>query len=44
MKDGTLHRFPDGLAGEKAHQKRLPAGAPPWVTVRLHFPRSWAAR
>ena len=35
-----LHRFPDGLAGEKVHQKRLPAGAPPWVeTVRLHFPR-----
>jgi DNA ligase D len=35
-----LHRFPDGLAGEKVHQKRLPRGAPPWVeTVRLHFPR-----
>ena len=35
-----LHRFPDGLAGDKVHQKRLPAGAPPWVeTVRLHFPR-----
>ncbi len=35
-----LHRFPDGLAGEKVHQKRLPAGAPPWVeTVRLRFPR-----
>ena len=35
-----LHRFPKGLAGEKVHQKRLPAGAPPWVeTVRLHFPR-----
>ena len=35
-----LHRFPTGLAGEKVHQKRLPAGAPPWVeTVRLHFPR-----
>ena len=26
--------------GEKVHQKRLPAGAPPWVeTVRVHFPR-----
>lgn len=23
-----LHRFPDGLAGPKAHQKRLPGGAP----------------
>jgi len=35
-----LHRFPEGLAGEKVHQKRLPAGAPPWVeTVRLYFPR-----
>jgi DNA ligase D len=35
-----LHRFPEGLAGEKVHQKRLPRGAPPWVeTVRLHFPR-----
>ena len=35
-----LHRFPTGLAGEKVHQKRVPAGAPPWLeTVRLHFPR-----
>ncbi len=35
-----LHRFPTGLAGEKVHQKRLPAGAPPWVeTVQLYFPR-----
>ena len=35
-----LHRFPDGLAGEKVHQKRLPRGAPDWVrTVRVHFPR-----
>ncbi len=35
-----LHRFPDGVAGQKVHQKRLPRGAPPWVeTVRLHFPR-----
>ena len=35
-----LHRFPDGVDGEKVHQKRLPRGAPPWVeTVRLHFPR-----
>ena len=35
-----MHRFPEGLAGEKVHQKRLPHGAPPWVeTVRVHFPR-----
>jgi DNA ligase D len=35
-----LHRFPKGIAGAKVHQKRVPAGAPPWVeTVRLHFPR-----
>ncbi len=35
-----LHRFPEGVAGPKVHQKRLPAGAPPWVhTVRLTFPR-----
>src|ERR671917_839748 len=35
-----LHRFPDGLAGEKVHQKRVPHGAPPWLrTVRITFPR-----
>jgi DNA ligase D len=35
-----MHRFPDGLAGEKVHQKRVPAGAPPWLeTVRVEFPR-----
>lgn len=35
-----LHRFPKGLAGDKVHQKRIPAGAPPWVeTVELFFPR-----
>lgn len=35
-----LHRFPDGAAGKKVHQKRIPRGAPDWVeTVRLHFPR-----
>jgi DNA ligase D len=35
-----LHRFPDGLAGEKVHQKRVPYGAPPWLeTVRVKFPR-----
>ena len=35
-----LHRFPTGVTGEKVHQKRVPAGAPPWLgTVRLYFPR-----
>jgi DNA ligase D len=35
-----LHRFPSGLSGDKVHQKRLPAGAPPWIeTVRVTFPR-----
>jgi DNA ligase D len=35
-----LHRFPDGLTGEKVHQKRIPHGAPPWLqTVRVTFPR-----
>lgn len=35
-----LHRFPEGVAGEKVHQKRVPYGAPPWLeTVRVHFPR-----
>ena len=35
-----LRRFPDGVDGEKVHQKRIPRGAPPWLeTVRLHFPR-----
>ena len=35
-----LHRFPKGVSGEKVHQKRVPAGAPPWLgTVRLFFPR-----
>ena len=34
-----MHRFPSGLAGSKVHQKRVPAGAPPWLeTVRVHFP------
>ena len=26
-----LHRFPSGLAGDKVHQERVPAGAPPWL-------------
>ena len=35
-----MHRFPEGLAGDKVHQKRLPKGAPDWVeTVKIHFPR-----
>jgi DNA ligase D len=35
-----LHRYPEGLAGDKVHQKRVPAGAPPWLeTVRVEFPR-----
>jgi DNA ligase D len=35
-----LHRFPSGVSGAKVHQKRVPAGAPPWLeTVRVHFPR-----
>jgi DNA ligase D len=35
-----LHRYPTGVDGEKVHQKRLPAGAPPWMeTVRVFFPR-----
>jgi DNA ligase D len=35
-----MHRFPEGVSGEKVHQKRLPRGAPDWVqTVRVGFPR-----
>ena len=35
-----MHRFPTGVSGEKVHQKRVPAGAPPWLgTVRVFFPR-----
>lgn len=35
-----LHRFPKGISGDKVHQKRIPAGAPPWMeTVELFFPR-----
>ncbi len=34
-----LHRFPKGVQDHKVHQKRIPAGAPPWVqTVRVDFP------
>ena len=35
-----LHRFPDGVSGQKVHQKRVPHGTPPWLqTVRVDFPR-----
>jgi DNA ligase D-like protein (predicted polymerase) len=35
----TLHRFPDGAAGEGFYQKRLPKGAPPWIqTALITFP------
>ncbi|MEP7036290.1 MAG: non-homologous end-joining DNA ligase [Dermatophilaceae bacterium] len=35
-----LHRFPEGVDGEKVHQKRVPRGAPSWLeTVRVSFPR-----
>ena len=34
-----LHRYPEGVAGEKIYQKRLPKGAPDWVqTVEVKFP------
>jgi len=34
-----LHRFPEGVDGEKIYQKRLPKGAPEWVeTVEVRFP------
>src|SRR5690349_14403894 len=34
-----LHRYPDGVAGEKIYQKRLPKGAPDWVqTAEVSFP------
>jgi len=34
-----LHRYPEGVTGEKIYQKRLPKGAPEWVeTARVSFP------
>jgi len=34
-----LHRYPEGVDGEKIYQKRLPKGAPEWVeTVQVSFP------
>jgi DNA ligase D len=35
-----MHRFPEGVSGEKVHQKRVPHGAPPGLeTVEVTFPR-----
>ena len=35
-----MHRFPEGITGERVHQKRLPRGAPEWMeTVHVTFPR-----
>jgi DNA ligase D len=34
-----LHRYPEGVDGEKIYQKRLPKGAPDWVqSVEVRFP------
>ena len=34
-----LHRYPDGVDGEKIYQKRLPKGAPEWVqTAEVQLP------
>ncbi len=34
-----MHRYPDGVTGEKIYQKRLPKGAPDWVqTATVRFP------
>jgi DNA primase len=34
-----MHRYPDGVDGEKIYQKRLPKGAPEWVqTAEVQFP------
>jgi DNA ligase D len=34
-----LHRYPEGISGEKIYQKRLPKGAPDWVeTAEVSFP------
>ena len=39
-----LHRYPDGVDGEKVYQKRLPKGAPEWVeSVEVHFPSGRSA-
>jgi DNA ligase D len=34
-----LHRFPEGVEGERIYQKRIPKGAPGWVeTAEVSFP------
>jgi DNA ligase D len=34
-----LHRFPEGIEGERIYQKRIPKGAPDWVqTALVSFP------
>src|SRR3954463_11498987 len=34
-----LHRYPEGVGGEKIYQKRLPKGAPDWIeTAEVSFP------
>jgi DNA ligase D len=39
-----MHRYPDGVDGEKIYQKRLPKGAPPWVqTATVRFPSGRSA-
>ena len=39
-----LHRYPDGVDGEKIYQKRLPKGAPDWVqTAEVKFPSGRSA-
>ena len=39
-----LHRYPDGVDGEKIYQKRLPKGAPAWVqTAEVKFPSGRSA-
>jgi DNA ligase D len=39
-----MHRFPDGVAGERVYQKRLPKGAPDWVqTAHVKFPSGRSA-
>lgn len=39
-----LHRYPEGVDGEKIYQKRIPKGAPDWVeTVQVRFPSGRAA-
>ena len=39
-----LHRYPDGVDGEKIYQKRLPKGAPEWVeTTVVRFPSGRSA-